>query len=325
MLYLNSNDIRVLGTDWYEILDVTRNAVESVYREQYRQPVKPYLRYKDLANRIIAMPAYLGGNNECAGIKWIASFPKNIDQGMQRAHSVTILNEVDTGKPKCMLNTTSVSGIRTAGVSGVVVKKYLEHCTNRADRLDIGIIGLGPIGYLHLSMLTSIMQEQLGNIYLYDIRKIDESIIPKEIKSKVRICDSWEEVYSKADIFVTCTTSSKGYIDSAPKSGSLQLNVSLRDYLPSCREYMDFIVVDDWDEICRENTDIEVMHKTIKLSKADTYSLAEFTCEPTLVNAYKRGNVIMFNAMGMAVFDVAVGNYYFEKAVLLKEGMFLAD
>lgn len=52
---------------------------------EFAQPIKPYLRYNNLKNRIIAMPAYAGGECDMAGIKWIASYPDNINQ-IGRAH-----------------------------------------------------------------------------------------------------------------------------------------------------------------------------------------------------------------------------------------------
>src|SRR5687767_12159121 len=104
MLYLNAESINKAGLDWEQLTTVIRQAVIVLHNGNYSQPIKPYLRYGNAKNRIIAMPAYVGGEHPWAGIKWIASFPDNIHQHKLRANSVTILNEHDSGIPLCVIN-----------------------------------------------------------------------------------------------------------------------------------------------------------------------------------------------------------------------------
>ncbi|MEK4007648.1 hypothetical protein [Paenibacillus sp. FSL H3-0333] len=62
MLYLNDQDLRAVGLDWAALAQSTEAAaVHLIHSGNYVQPVKPYLRYKNLRNRMIAMPAYAGG------------------------------------------------------------------------------------------------------------------------------------------------------------------------------------------------------------------------------------------------------------------------
>lgn len=125
MLYLNTENIQDIGIEWKELTGVIRTATGALHENDYSQPIKPYLRYGDPKNRIIAMPAYVGGGAPLAGIKWIASFPDNIYKNKLRANSVTILNEHDSGVPICVINTSMISAVRTAAVSGVLVEEYL--------------------------------------------------------------------------------------------------------------------------------------------------------------------------------------------------------
>ncbi|HVI44820.1 MAG TPA: hypothetical protein VM802_08115 [Chitinophaga sp.] len=323
MLYLNATNINELGVNWSKLTSIIRSATEALHRNDYSQPIKPYLRYGDPKNRIIAMPAYVGGDVPLAGIKWIASFPDNIYHNKLRAHSVTILNEHDSGVPLCMINTAAVSAIRTAAVSGVVVEEYLESKTPD-QRFTVAIMGFGPIGRTHLKMVTAILGDRINRIFLYDINPVDLSHVEDAWKDKVEVVTSWQDAYTTADIFITCTVSASPYVDLPPVKGSLQLNVSLRDYKAEMRSYMDVIIVDDWEEVCRQNTDIENMHKTAGLEKKDTLSIADIVCNRSLQQA-PADAVIMFNPMGMAIFDIAVGGYYYNEATSRKVGAVMPD
>ena len=119
MYYLNSQHLDTIGRNWKDLAKVIEKAIICLGNQEFAQPVKPYLRYKDKVNRIIAMPAFIGGDINFSGIKWIASFPKNFQKGLKRAHSVSILNEADSGVPVCTINTTLISGIRTAAVISI--------------------------------------------------------------------------------------------------------------------------------------------------------------------------------------------------------------
>lgn len=314
MLYLNEQHIHTLGIQWDEISRVILESLQLVRKNDYAQPLKPYLRYRDLGNRIIAMPAYAGGAINTAGLKWIASFPENLKSGIPRAHSVTVLNEADTGRPVCFINTTLISGIRTAAVSAVMIRNFLQWKSAVANSLKVGITGFGPIGQLHLDMLLSAFGGHVDKVLLYDVKKIDPERVNAIGRSKTFVCNSWQEVFTDADIFISCTVSGAPYVDLPPKKGSLQLNVSLRDFKPTCRQFMDYIIVDDWEEVCRENTDIENMHKLTGLTAADTYSFADAILTDTISARITQNSTVMFNPMGMAVFDIALGNYYFQAA-----------
>jgi len=312
MLYLNEKYLREVGINWEQLVDVIERAVRCLGNEDFVQPIKPYLRYRDLKNRIIAMPAFIGGDFDIAGIKWIASFPDNIHQGIPRAHSVVILNKAGTGQPVAIINTALLSILRTAAVTGLMIRYFNK--VRPFKEANLGIIGWGPIGQNHLRMVMDLYGDKIARIFLYDLRPIDKYAIDFAPRDKIVVTANWEQAYVDADVFITATVSKASYIDKEPKKGSLQLNVSLRDYKTDILEYVkDSIIVDDWEEICREKTDIEMMHLEKGLEKKDTKSIVDMVVGNCMAD-YPAQVPIMFNPMGMAVFDIAVGTYYFREA-----------
>src|SRR5216117_2846949 len=98
------------GKSVFDIVRAHRSECVRIVREAYLahargQTVNPdsyFLRFPDKPDcRIIALPAYLGNNFGVAGLKWIASYPANIQRGFPRASAVLVLNNYETGYPLC--------------------------------------------------------------------------------------------------------------------------------------------------------------------------------------------------------------------------------
>jgi len=322
MIYLNKQDIEKIGISWSKCVDIIYEAVVCHYKLDTVQPIKPYLRFKNQKNRIIAMPAYIGGKFNIAGIKWIASFPDNIQKNIPRASSVLILNNSDTGQIESVINTNLLSIIRTTSVSALVIKYFLD--TRKKNNLIVGIIGLGPIGLYHTRMCQELYGEKISKFILYDIKSINKEVLNEIPQEKISIAENWIEAYGESDIVITCTVSKERYIDQKPKPGSLLLNVSLRDYKSDIFEFVkDSIIVDEWEEVCRENTDIEIFHKERNLQKEQTKSINDIVIHNS-IDSYAENIPIMFNPMGMAIFDIAIAKYYLELAKNKEIGLSLS-
>jgi ornithine cyclodeaminase len=322
MLYLSQDTLNEIGIAWPDTVAVIGQAIRICAAADFAQPIKPYLRYGNPVNRIIAMPAFIGGGIHLAGIKWIASFPGNLEKGIARAHAVIILNDADTGVPVCVIGTALISTIRTAGVTGWLVGQWLAW-KRPAGRLRAGICGFGPVGRQHLAMIGALLGEGLEAVYLYDRGGIPADALPRDTPFRIVVCDSWQEAYAEADLFMTCTVSTHRYIDLPPKKGSLHLNVSLRDYQPAFLRHVTRVIVDSWDEVCRQDTDVERMSLEMGLRQSDTLSIGEVLAGG-LDQVTDPDAVFMFNPMGMAVFDIAVAGQYYEAARQRGVGQVLA-
>src|SRR5205814_10534473 len=95
-----------------DIVRANRRECIRIVREAYLahadgESVNPdsyFLRFPDKPDcRIIALPAYLGKEFDVAGLKWIASYPANIQRGFPRASAVLVLYSCDTGSTFAIL------------------------------------------------------------------------------------------------------------------------------------------------------------------------------------------------------------------------------
>ncbi|MCM3748110.1 2,3-diaminopropionate biosynthesis protein SbnB [Paenibacillus pasadenensis] len=310
MIFLNDDHIQELGVDWHKLTNLVENAVRTREAGDSASPLKSYLRFPGTKNRIIATPAYLGGESALAGIKWIAGFPDNIRHGLPRASNLIALNDAATGQPLAVLRCNLLNGLRAAAVSGLMLRAYAKARPDVDIRL--GIIGWGPIGRLHLEMAAELLGSRLAGISLYDLQGVDLSSVPEPLRSRTEAAASWRELYRRSNVIATCTVSESRYIDEAPPEGSLLLNVSLRDFEPESVADVRAIFVDDWQEICRENTDIEQLHLRCGLNAEGTRNVGDLVCRDGL--AEFPGETVFFNPMGLGIFDIAIAGHYYRLA-----------
>src|SRR5213595_4264907 len=98
-----------------DCIEIVRNAYLAHARGQSVNPDSYFLRFPGKPDcRIIALPAYLGNGFHVAGLKWIASYPGNIQQGFPRASAVLVLNNYENGYPFAFLESSIISAARTA-------------------------------------------------------------------------------------------------------------------------------------------------------------------------------------------------------------------
>jgi len=322
MIYLHDGHIREIGIDWGKLTGIVEDIVRLKDAGDCVHPLKPYLRFREPQNRIIAMPAFVGGSVSMAGIKWIASFPDNYRLGLPRAHNTIILNDPATGEPVAFLHSGLLNGFRTAAVSGLMLRAYIA--ARHPAKLRVGIVGWGPIGRLHLDMCASLLGDRLERVILYDLKGIDRATVPEAVRGITDIADDWRPVYRGSDVFATCTVSAQRYIDETPPEGALLLNISLRDYKPESVTHAKGIVVDDWREVCRENTDVEQLFLHRGLQETDVLTLADVVCREGL-DSLDEEEPVFFNPMGLAVFDIGIAGYYAREALRLGKGIRLPN
>ena len=86
--------------------------------------------------RFMAMPAYLGGKFDMAGMKWYGSNVENKEKGLPRSILTLILNDKDTGAPRAFMSANILSAYRTGAVPGVGFKYFASCLLYTSDAAD---------------------------------------------------------------------------------------------------------------------------------------------------------------------------------------------
>ena len=101
--------------------------------------------------RFMAMPAYLGGKFDMAGMKWYGSNCANKDKGLPRSILMLTLNDKDTGAPLAYMSANILSAYRTGAVPGVGYKYFAPE-----DAKVIGVIGPGVMSKTALAAAMAV-------------------------------------------------------------------------------------------------------------------------------------------------------------------------
>ena len=158
-LYLNERDMIQAGvTDMAACVEVIEEMFGVLGRGDYRMAGAngnshgamvtfpdnspfPNMPKNGVDRRFMAMPAYLGGSFDIAGMKWYGSNVENRSKGLPRSILMVMLNDKDTGAPLSLMSANLLSAYRTGAVPGVGAK-YLA----RKDAETAAIIGPGVMG-----------------------------------------------------------------------------------------------------------------------------------------------------------------------------------
>jgi ornithine cyclodeaminase len=274
--------------------------------------------------RINAMPSFVGGEYNMAGIKWIGSGPMNYKKGLPRASVIVILNDPDTKLPVAISDGTNISAMRTGAKGGLAIK-YLA----RKDAKIMTIMGAGAQGRTQLEAAL-IARPNLELIYIYDITYDRSVAFAKEMSKKYSIkvipVEEQEEACRQSDIIVTVTLANEPIVEADwIKKGCLMMNIADFEFTYDCVRLAEKIVVDTWENIKhRKISTVSLMYHDGLITDDDiTAHLGE------IINGKKssRDNdaqIIYFNAVGMGIEDVAIVTRGYKKALKLGIGTKLA-
>jgi ornithine cyclodeaminase len=255
-------------------------------------------------DRIIALPAYLGGACRIAGVKWVSSFPDNLHLGVDRASAVVILNSPQTGRPEAVLEGSVISAKRTAASAALAAQCLLSG--SKVGR--VGMIGCGLINFEIARFLLAVFPEAETFVLFdkdearakqFENKKIFDGVgveIAKDVKAVLRNCPL-------ISIATTALTPHIGELRECPR-GSAILHISLRDLTPEVILSCDN-VVDDIDHVCRAQTSVHLAEQLAGHRKFIRCTLSDILRgRAPARNGSETFSV--FSPFGLGVLDLAV-------------------
>lgn len=319
---MNEDDMLILGAGdvgaclkgrELEVMEIVARAYREHGAGRSSLPHSTFLRFPDDdTNRIIALPAFLGGGFQVAGLKWIASFPGNLERGMPRASAVLVLNSSATGRPEAILEGSLISAERTAASAALAARIFLA---GRPPK-SVGFIGTGFINR-EIARFLGAALPGTGRFHVFDLDPGRAASFAQDLaggSTEIEIAPSLDAVLRACPLISFATTAIRPHVEdlSLCRPGAVILHVSLRDLAPQALLGCDN-VVDDVDHVARAQTSIHLAAQLTGSTGFIRCTLAEIL-EGEIPPRPKPTAVTVFSPFGLGVLDVAVGQRVLELA-----------
>ncbi|CAB3759983.1 2,3-diaminopropionate biosynthesis protein SbnB [Paraburkholderia solisilvae] len=297
----------IVTSSFAALVEIVRDAYLAHADGVAHNPPSTFLRFADRPrDRIIALPADLGAGIGLAGIKWIASWPENVEYGLPRASALLVLNRRETGYPLCLMEASIISAARTAA-SAVLGLRHLGE-GRLPSRPKLGFVGCGVIARNILDMIVACGFEP-ATVCAYDLapedaRRMLERAGPSAAPEPA---GSVEEIVRGSDAIVFATTAARPYVmephwfEHAP----VVLNISLRDLAPEVILAADN-VVDDVDHCLQADTSPHLAEQQSGHRRFITGTIAGAVRGELSFNAERP---VVYSPFGMGILDLAVGRF----------------
>jgi 2,3-diaminopropionate biosynthesis protein SbnB len=323
LLILRGDDVSsLLENRELEVIEVVRQAYVAHSRGQSSLPHSSFLRFPDdETNRIIALPAFLGDGFGVAGLKWISSFPGNLQRGMARASAVLMLNSCENGRVEAILESSLISAKRTAASAALAAQKLTQgRVPGPVGLIGAGLINLEIVRFLRVTL-------GISRLVVFDLdadRARRFAARAREIADiEPEIAASPQAVLGGCSLVSFATTAVRPHVtDLSPcPPGATLLHVSLRDLAPELILACDN-VVDDPDHVCRAQTSLHLAEQLAGSRDFIRCTLADI-CEGAAPPRRDDETISVFSPFGLGILDLAVGKLVLDSALAAGRGTFI--
>ncbi len=285
--------------------------------------------------RFMAMPAYLGGQFDMAGMKWYGSNVENREKGLPRSILMLTLNDKETGAPLAYMSANILSAYRTGAVPGVGFKYFAPENASVA-----GIVGPGVMSKTALAAIIAARPTvKTVKIKGRGKKSLESFIASAKVdypQVDFTVVESIEEATRSSDIVYVSTSVPTGNLDEYPyikeewiqKGAIICTTASLRfddDFIINrARNVADNIkLYEAWEEEYKPNAyntipipavRVEDLIADGKMQKDRIDDLGDVLSGKIPVHRDK-DEIVVYSVGGMPVEDVAWGTIVYRNAL----------
>ena len=319
MLLLNREDIEKVFT-MKDSIEAVKEAFTLFTEGKGVVPLRTNIQAPKYGGAMLFMPGFIE-DLDCAAIKIVSIFPRNIDMGKPSAPATVLLMDGTTGEVTSILDGTYVTQLRTGAASGAAFDVL-----GRKDAKKGALIGTG--GQAATQLEAMIVARNLDEVRVFDANPERTEAFVKRMQkelndygTKIIAGKSSDDTIEDADLIVTVTPSSKPVFDgSKVKKGATVSCVG--SYQPHMQE-MDPVILtraskiffDSVDAVLSEAGDILIPLEDGTITKDD---FSGDLGEVLLGKVNGRDNddeIIVFKTVGISLQDLVTAKKIYDKAL----------
>lgn len=322
ILWLSEKDVLSL-LSMKEAIKIMEQAFALHGQGQVQMPVKVYLTFDPYGGDLRAMPCYAKGAHPAAGVKIVNSNPANPAHGLPAVSGVMVLNDPKTGLPLGIFAAGNLTSLRT-GAAGGVAAKFLA----RANSSVVGLVGCGRQAHTQLQALLELFKIKHVRVWGKTTEEAAQfvKLSQKSIRQNFVCCATVEEA-CQADIVVSTTPVKEPLIRSQFIRPGTHVNAIGADApgkqeLESSLLFRSRVVVDSWEQASHAgeiNRDVSAG----RFTRENLWAQLGEVVAKRKPGRESDSDITIFDSTGLALQDVSVASYIFNKAVKLHKGKVL--
>ncbi|TSD85576.1 ornithine cyclodeaminase [Mycobacterium sp. KBS0706] len=251
-----------------------------------------------------ALAARVAGRFGAAGVKWTAHRPPALD-GAPQILSLTLVNDLATGRPRGLVESALLTATRTAAVSALAL------CTVAPQRpRRVAVLGAGVQARAHLAMLAALFPT-VEEVAIWnrspDRRKALVAAIRPAAPWPIRLADDLSEITSgDVDAILACTGAPQPILGrGAVRPGRILLQIGYHEVEFDAIDDADAVVVDLWGDFARTSA-----KSLFQMHRAGRFPAERVAADlaAAVLDGWRPapGAAVYTSSFGLNVFDIAL-------------------
>ncbi|HDR7655091.1 MULTISPECIES: ornithine cyclodeaminase family protein [Bacillus] len=315
MLVISANEQRNL-VKMDEVIEYAALALKEFSAERTITPIRGSLPFANEQNTALIMPSVAEGL-EALGLKVVTVVPQNKKIGKKTINGIVMLSDFQTGEPLALLEGSYLTMIRTGALSGVATKHLARH-----NAKNLCIIGTGEQAKGIAEAVFAV--RAIEKVILYNRTEEKAYAFAQYIQERFNkpayVHTNANEAISEADIIVTTTNASTPVFSEKLQKG-VHVN-AVGSFRPNMQELPSHaiagankVVVESKEAALEETGDLQVPIQEGLFGASNIYAELGQIISGERAGRENDEEITVFKSVGLAVVDIIVAKYLYEKAV----------
>jgi len=179
-------------------------------------PLRQFMPIPNRPGKLGLMPGYLGGNNECFGVKIVSKFERPAGDPHGSHVGAVMLFDAATGLPMALIEGGMLTAIRTASMTAAATAALA-----RGDSRQLLIVGAGEEAWHHARAVLGVRPFERVTIWARDRTRAAQLVarlVTTNDKNSAgqrpawQVADDLAEAFSSADVICTVTSAKSPFI-----------------------------------------------------------------------------------------------------------------
>ena len=312
MLYLNEQDIHQAASRG-ELLDELEGALRQQELGGFFMPPRVHVDHGE--NTLLLMPCL---TQSFIGTKLVTIFPGNVKRNAPSVNAVMVLNSADTGETLAILDGRTLTALRTGAVGGVGMRHLCPPGTE-----SLGIVGTGVQGFNQALFASS--ARALKVIHVFGRNPAGVSLLVEKLSAalpgiQIRAAATVESLLESSQAVITATSSADPVLPDNELLLKGKLFIGIGSYKPTMREFPESLfhlvsrIFVDTAHASEESGDLAVPLAKGWITHEQIKPLGQLLMEQK-GDACLPQETILFKAVGMALLDVSIAGFIYQKAL----------